>query len=80
MAKKKVETNDTPNIIFIGKPVINAKGEKQQQEPFRAIAIGDNPVIEMPDEETQRGGFFSELADKIIATYPNHYKQLKIKN
>lgn len=75
MAKKSepsepIETAVAPkaparNVIWTG-----------EGEPVRTLSVGMYPVIELPDEATQRKGFFTEHPGVLIAAHDG-YKQFR---
>jgi hypothetical protein len=45
-------------------------------EPVRTLSVGMHPVIELPDEATQRRGFFVEHPGVLIGAHDG-YKQFR---
>lgn len=65
-----------PNIIFIGKRMVN--GELIPDEPFNALHTVHGGY-KLPDAETQLAGFYHEHAKAIIKEWPQYYKEFKKK-
>ena len=55
-----------------GKPVKAAHDPWVEPKPFRTAVIPPAGVIEFPDEETQRAGFYLEHAGLVIRHFDNY--------
>jgi hypothetical protein len=73
-----IETTDAleaPEQATLSSPARNViwTGEG---EPVRTLSVGMHPVIELPDEATQRRGFFVEHPGVLIGAHDG-YKQFR---
>ncbi len=70
------EQLESPNIIFIGKRMLN--GELIAADPPKMLANGNN-TYKLPDAQTQLAGFYHKNAGRIVHAFPEYYKTFKKK-
>lgn len=78
---KKTEAKEAPPQAAAAKPfepnvILAGRGKPLGKGP---VTVGMDTIGNLPDEETQRAGFYFKNANLLIQLYPNHFKRLSAK-
>ena len=77
--EQHADAEPIPNIFFVRKKKVFIDGEEKliPADAPQFLNLLGHGQVDMPDSETQREGFYHELAGEICRTFPDSYKRGK---